>query len=36
MIMTEESTLIYAHHISYKNFRQFCPLFEPQFYTKLD
>ena len=32
----KENTLIYAHHISYKNFRQFCPLFEPQFYTKLD
>ena len=27
---------IYAHHIFYKNFRQFCPLFEPDFYTKLD
>ena len=32
----KENTLINAHHISYKNFRQFCPLFEPQFYTKLD
>ena len=32
----KENTLIYAHHISYKNFMQFCPLFEPQFYTKLD
>ena len=37
MIMTEKRIpLIYAHHISYKNFRQFFPLFEPQFYTKLD
>ena len=32
----KENTLIYAHHISYKNLRQFFPLFEPQFYTKLD
>ena len=32
----KENTLIYAHHISYKNFRQFCPLFEPDYNTNLD
>ena len=32
----KENTLIYAHHISYKNIRNFCRLFEPDFYTKLD
>ena len=34
-IMTE-NTMIYAHHISYKNIRNFCRLFEPDYYTKLD
>ena len=32
----KENTLIYAHHISYKNIRNFCRLFEPDCYTKLD
>ena len=32
----KENTLIYAHHISYKNIRNFCRLFEPDYYTKLD
>ena len=37
MIMTEkENTLIYAHHISYKNIRNFCRLFEHDYYTKLN
>ena len=31
-----ENILIYAHHISYKNIRNFCRLFEPDYYTKLD
>ena len=31
-----ENILIYAHHISYKNIRNFCHLFEPDYYTKLD
>ena len=34
-LMTE-NILIYAHHISYKNIRNFCRLFEPHYYTKLD
>ena len=34
-LMTE-NILIYAHHISYKNIRNFCRLFEPDYYTKLD
>ena len=32
----KENTLIYAHHISYKNIRNFCRLFEPDYYTNLD
>ena len=32
----KENTLIYAHQISYKNIRNFCRLFEPVYYTKLD
>ena len=31
-----ENILIYAHHISYKNIRNFCRLFEPDYYTKFD
>ena len=33
---SKENALIYAHHISYKNIRNFCRLFEPDYYTKLD
>ena len=29
-----ENILIYAHHISYKNIRNFCRLFEPDYYKK--
>ena len=37
MIMTEkENTLIYAHHISYRNIRIFCRLFEPDYYSKFE
>ena len=37
MIMTEKRILWYMHIIFLtKYFRQFCPLFEPDFYTKLD
>ena len=32
----KENALIYAHHISYKNIRNFCRLFELVYYTKLD
>ena len=32
----KENTLIYAHYISYKNIRNFCRLFEPDYYTKFD
>ena len=32
----KENTLIYAHHISYKNIRNFCRLVEPDYYAKLD
>ena len=32
----KENILIYAHHISYKNIRNFWRLFEPDYYTKLD
>ena len=32
----KENTLIYAHHISYKNIKNFCRLFEPDDYTKSD
>ena len=37
MIMTEKRIPWYMHIIFLtKNFRQCCPLFEPDFYTKLD
>ena len=32
----KENTLIYAYQISYKKIRNFCRLFEPDYYTKLD
>ena len=30
----KENTLIYAHHISYKNIRNFYTLSEPDYYIK--
>ena len=32
----KKNILIYAYYISYKNIRNFCRLFEPDYYTKLD
>ena len=32
----KKNILIYAYHIYYKNIRNFCRLFEPDYYTKLD